>query len=68
MIKGPWQRHCYTLADSTRWAVQIAEALVYLHSRESKVIHRDLKLSNILLSSEYTDSIIVAYDAASSTW
>lgn len=52
MIKSPWQRHGYTLADSLRWATQRAEALVYLHTQDPKVIHRDLKLSNILLTSE----------------
>ncbi len=33
-----------------RWCIQIAEALTYLHTRPTVIIHRDLKLSNILLT------------------
>ncbi|GAB4820768.1 hypothetical protein N2152v2_007814 [Parachlorella kessleri] len=41
----------YTDTVALRWALQIAEALAYLHSRRPKVIHRDLKLENVLLTS-----------------
>lgn len=34
-----------------RWALQIAEALAYLHHFSPLVVHRDLKLENILLTS-----------------
>eukprot|EP00878_Enallax_costatus_P041246 GHUV01047866.1.p1 GENE.GHUV01047866.1~~GHUV01047866.1.p1 ORF type:complete len:152 (-),score=26.64 GHUV01047866.1:50-505(-) len=60
MIKSPWQRHAYTLPDSLRWATQLAEALVYLHTQDPKVIHRDLKLSNILLTSECLFEVVGA--------
>ncbi|GAB4820884.1 hypothetical protein N2152v2_007930 [Parachlorella kessleri] len=40
----------YGEVDALRWSLQIALALEYLHTREPKVIHRDLKLENILLS------------------
>eukprot|EP00775_Hariotina_reticulata_P010792 gene10792-10949_t len=50
MARSSWARG-YTLADSIRWAINIAEALEYLHNHNPKVIHRDLKLSNILLNS-----------------
>uniref|UniRef100_H3HE84 Protein kinase domain-containing protein n=1 Tax=Phytophthora ramorum TaxID=164328 RepID=H3HE84_PHYRM len=38
--------------DKARIALQTAQALTYLHSLDPKVLHRDLKSRNILLSSE----------------
>lgn len=35
------------------FAIDIAEALVYLHSFAQPIIHRDLKCKNVLLSSDY---------------
>lgn len=32
-----------------KWAVQIAQAMTYLHSRSPPVVHRDIKPENILL-------------------
>ncbi len=43
-------RRVYTNADALRWAVQLADALAYLHQANPIVIHRDLKLENILLT------------------
>ncbi|KAG9403782.1 hypothetical protein AC1031_005278 [Aphanomyces cochlioides] len=37
--------------DKLQCAVSIAQALVYLHSLDPKVIHRDLKSRNVLLNS-----------------
>ncbi|PKM10386.1 MAG: serine/threonine protein kinase [Gammaproteobacteria bacterium HGW-Gammaproteobacteria-3] len=34
------------------WAIQIAEVLGYLHSRNPPIIHRDLKPENVLLDDE----------------
>ena len=39
----------YTYADALRWSQQIAEGLAYLHDRSPLIIHRDLKLDNVLL-------------------
>jgi serine/threonine protein kinase len=39
------------LQDALRWALQIAEALAYLHQFSPLIVHRDLKLENILLTS-----------------
>lgn len=33
-----------------QWAVQLASVLAYLHEQSPPIIHRDLKLQNILLS------------------
>ena len=37
-------------ADALRWCLHIASALQYLHGGLSAVIHRDLKLDNVMLS------------------
>eukprot|EP00798_Chlamydomonas_sp_ICE-L_P007817 gene7817-1014_t len=39
----------FTTQDSLKWCIQIAKALAYMHSTTPKVVHRDLKLENILL-------------------
>ncbi len=40
----------YTWVDALRWLQQIAAALKYLHSSRPMVVHRDLKLENMLLT------------------
>ncbi|PNH04196.1 putative serine/threonine-protein kinase, partial [Tetrabaena socialis] len=42
-------RHIYSVEDAFRWALHVAEGLEYLHAARPVVIHRDLKLENILL-------------------
>ena len=42
----------YRLEDAVRWLVGIAQGLKYLHQCQPMVIHRDLKLENILMSGE----------------
>lgn len=39
----------YRTADAVRWLLQVAQGLKYLHRAQPQVIHRDLKLDNILL-------------------
>eukprot|EP00891_Asterochloris_glomerata_P005008 jgi/Astpho2/5008/Aster-x0223 len=42
--------HSYTSGQAFEWMMQIADALTYLHHLDPTVIHRDLKLENILLT------------------
>lgn len=41
-----WETH------KLKWALQIAESLVYLHSLQPVVIHRDLKSKNVLVDAD----------------
>ena len=38
--------------EAVQWSLQLAKAVAYLHSRSPLVIHRDLKLENVLLRCE----------------
>ena len=38
--------------EAVQWSLQLARAVAYLHSRSPLVIHRDLKLENVLLRCE----------------
>ena len=42
----------YTYADALRWSISIAEGLAYLHKQRPMIIHRDVKLDNVLLQGD----------------
>lgn len=42
-------RRLYSYVSALRWSLQIANGLAYLHNSHPMVIHRDLKLDNVLL-------------------
>jgi serine/threonine protein kinase len=46
-----WRDHI-RIGPVRRWLTQLLDALSYLHTHEPRVIHRDLKLDNIMLSPE----------------
>lgn len=43
-------KNLYRMQDAVRWITEMAQGLKYLHQCQPMVIHRDLKLENILLS------------------
>lgn len=51
-------RKLYTTTQALSWALHIASALEYLHLRSPAVLHRDVKSSNIMLTTE--DGALVA--------
>lgn len=51
-----YRKPLYSFNDALRWCLNIAEALNFLHSSTPKIIHRDMKLDNILLVGESTET------------
>jgi len=52
----------YSLVDVLNWAYQLADALSFLHSK--KIIHRDVKMQNILLKDNYQTLVLTDYGTA----
>ena len=48
-MRAGGSRHVYTYAAAAEWCRQLASALSYLHGANPVVLHRDLKLDNVLL-------------------
>ena len=49
----------YTYKEGVQWCIQVAEGLQRLHTGSPMIIHRDLKLDNILLSgASFTDTML----------
>ncbi|DBA05063.1 TPA: hypothetical protein N0F65_000751 [Lagenidium giganteum] len=48
-----WYQNSSTLPSRAQIALDVLEAVVYLHSFSSPIIHRDLKAKNVLLSKNY---------------
>ncbi|KAG1659741.1 hypothetical protein FOA52_006011 [Chlamydomonas sp. UWO 241] len=47
-----WNSRPANSTDALAWCIQIASVLAALHSSEPKVLHRDIKLENVLLTSK----------------
>lgn len=52
----------YTLVDVLNWGYQLADALSFLHS--NKIIHRDVKMQNILLKDNLQSLVLTDYGTA----
>lgn len=48
----------YTLQQGIQWLIHVAQGLAYLHNANPRVIHRDLKLENVMLQEDYHNNII----------
>jgi serine/threonine protein kinase len=51
-------------AKVLRYAIQICDVLVYLSSRQPPVVHRDVKLANIILRGDPAQAILVDFGVA----
>ena len=40
----------YTYSQGLQWCAQVADGLAFLHAQSPRIIHRDVKLDNVLLS------------------
>jgi serine/threonine protein kinase len=40
----------YTVREAMQWSIAVLEAVVHLHDRPVPIIHRDIKLENILIA------------------
>ena len=49
------------------WAVQVLDALVYVHDRAIPIVHRDIKPSNILLDEEHNRVVLIDFGIAQAT-
>ena len=47
-----------------KWAIQVCEALEYLHAQEPPVAHRDIKSSNLLLRSKDSRILLIDFGIA----
>jgi hypothetical protein len=45
-------RRVYSTAQALGWGLDLASALEYLHARSPMILHRDVKLSNVVLVEE----------------
>ena len=53
VTRATMEPHVYNSADVARWAYQMAAALAHLHTREPKIIYRDMKLENVMLDAHW---------------
>lgn len=49
------------------WALQVLDALAYVHDRTNPIVHRDIKPSNILLDEENNRVVLIDFGIAQAT-
>ena len=49
------------------WAIQVLDALAYVHDRPNPIVHRDIKPSNILLDEENNRVVVIDFGIAQAT-
>eukprot|EP00210_Caulerpa_lentillifera_P003514 g3353.t1 len=47
------RRIVYTLREGLQWLIHVAKGMKYLHNSSPRVIHRDLKIENIMLTEDF---------------
>lgn len=53
------RRKLYTNQQALEWFHQMAKGLRYLHSSKPRVIHRDMKMENVLMKKQEDGKIVV---------
>jgi serine/threonine-protein kinase len=62
---GEWKERTFpTFRELALVCAKIAGAIEYMHARPRKVFHRDLKLSNVMISSSTGEPVIIDLGAA----
>lgn len=59
VLSGQLEGHkCFDEATVVEWAKQLCDVLIYLHNQHPPIIYRDMKPSNIIISSDGRLSVI----------
>eukprot|EP01024_Parvocaulis_polyphysoides_P014822 TRINITY_DN1621_c0_g2_i1.p2 TRINITY_DN1621_c0_g2~~TRINITY_DN1621_c0_g2_i1.p2 ORF type:complete len:263 (-),score=15.10 TRINITY_DN1621_c0_g2_i1:198-986(-) len=58
-----YHKNLYTIMDAFNWVFDIAKGMQYLHASRPMVVHRDLKLQNIMLNPrpDRTKAVIIDF-------
>jgi serine/threonine protein kinase len=54
----------YTYSQGLQWCAQVADGLAFLHAQSPRIIHRDVKLDNVLLSDGAQHALVAGLSSA----